>query len=90
VIDHNTRQAAAVLRQYMGGQLPYQTAQARVRRYGFDLQDPELAAEITRQDQEAQAERHAAEARQRERAAIVNAYMRREYDRVKGITLDGL
>jgi hypothetical protein len=89
VSDPNTVQAAAILRQYLDGQVSYDTAQARVRRYGRDLKDPDLAAELARQDQAEQATAEAADARRRQQDAKVNAYIRREVERTRGITIDG-
>ena len=83
------RQAAAVLRQYLAGHVSYVTAQVRVRQRGYSLDDPALAAELRRQDAQQWAETEAAEARSRSQDAKVNAFIRKEYERTKGITIDG-
>jgi hypothetical protein len=83
----NIRQAAQVLRQYLAGHVSYTVAQQRVTGHGFRLDDPALAAELQRQDAEQQAEAEAAEARRRRQGEQVNAYIRREHERTRGITI---
>jgi hypothetical protein len=85
----NIRQASQVLRQYLAGNVRYTVAQDRVGRHGFRLDDPALAAELRRQDEAERAEAEAAEGRRRQQDAEVNAYIHREYERSKGITIDG-
>jgi hypothetical protein len=84
------RQAAQVLRQYLAGNVSYTVARDRVRGHGYNLDDPALAAELQRQDAEQQAEAEAAEARRRRQGEQVNAYIRREHERTKGIIIEGL
>ena len=84
------RQAAAVLRQYLVGNVSYQVAHARVRQRGYSLDDPALAAELRRQDEAERAEAEAAKAMRRQQDAKLNAYIRKEYERTKGITIDGM
>ena len=87
--DASIRQAAVVLRQYLAGGVSYQVAQDRVRRRGYRLDDPALAAELRRQNDAEQADAAAAEAKRRQQDAKVNAYIRKEHERTKGITIDG-
>jgi DNA-binding winged helix-turn-helix (wHTH) protein len=87
--DTSTRQAAAILRQYLQGDVSYQVAQARVRRRGYSLDDPALAAELRRQDEAERAEAEAAAARGGQQDAKVNAYIRKEHERTKGIIMEG-
>jgi hypothetical protein len=82
-------QVAAILRQYLNGHVSHTTAQARVRRLGRDLTDPALAAELRRQDDAERAEGEAAAVRCRQQDVTVNAYIRKEHERTKGITIDG-
>jgi DNA-binding winged helix-turn-helix (wHTH) protein len=86
--DTSTRQAAAILRQYLQGDVSYQVAQARVRRRGYSLDDPALAAALRRQDEAERAEAEPAAARRGQQNATVNAYIRKEHERTKGITID--
>jgi hypothetical protein len=89
--DPTIRRAAAILRQCLTGGVSHQVAQARVRRFGYSLDDPALAAELARQDQEKRAKQEAAEGRRRRQDQKVNAYIRSEYERVRGLDIaDGL
>jgi hypothetical protein len=56
---------------------------------GYRLNDPALTAELRRQDEAERAEAEAAKAGRRRQDAKVNAYLRKEYERTKGITIDG-
>jgi SPX domain protein involved in polyphosphate accumulation len=67
----------------------HQTAQVRLRWTGYRLNDAALLGELQRQDAEQRAEAKAAEARRRQQDAKVNAYIRTENERTKGITIDG-
>jgi hypothetical protein len=89
--DATLKQAIDIWRAYMAGQVSYEVAQSRLRFTGYRLDDPVLAAEVARQDQAQQAAADAAEARRRQQDTKVNAYIRREHERTKGITVnDGL
>ena len=86
--DSSTRQAAAILRQYLQGDVSYQVAQARVRRRGYSLDHPALAAELRRQDEAERAEAEAAAARRGRQGAKVNRYLREQYQQTRGIDID--
>jgi SPX domain protein involved in polyphosphate accumulation len=88
--DANLRKAADIQRQFLQGQVAHQTAQQRLRWTGYRLNDPALTAELQRQDAEQRDAAEAAEARNRQQDAKVNAYIRREHERTKGVTIDRL
>jgi hypothetical protein len=83
------RRAAAVQRAFLDGQVSHRTAQQRLTWTGYQLNDPALTAELQRQDAEQQAAAEAAEAKRRQQDTTVNAYLRRERERSRGITIDG-
>jgi hypothetical protein len=87
--DANLRKAADIQRQFLQGQMAYATAQQRLTWTGYRLNDPALTAELQRQDAEQRDAAEAAEARSRQQDAKVNAYIRREHERTKGMTIDG-
>jgi SPX domain protein involved in polyphosphate accumulation len=88
--DANLRKAADIQRQFLQGQVAHATAQQRLRWTGYRLNDPALTAELQRQDAEQRDAAEAAEARNRQQDAKVNAYIRREHERTKGVTIDRL
>jgi hypothetical protein len=88
--DATLRKAADIQRQFLQGQVAHQTAQQRLRWTGYRLNDPALTAELQRQDAEQRDAAEAAEARNRQQDAKVNAYIRREHERTKGVTIDRL
>ena len=83
------RKAAEVQRMFLAGQVSHQTAQQRLRWTGYQLNDPALTAELQRQDAEQQAAAEAAEAKRRQQGTTVNAYLRQERERSRGITING-
>jgi hypothetical protein len=85
------RKAAEIQRAFLDGQVSHRTAQQRLTWTGFQLNDPALLAELRRQDDAGRVAAEAAEARRRRQGEQVNAYVRREHERAKGITItDGL
>ena len=84
------RKAAEIQRRFLAGQVSHQTAQQRLQWTGYRVNDRVLLDELSRQDQAAQAETEAAEARSRRQGARVNSYLREQYEQSKGITIDGL
>jgi SPX domain protein involved in polyphosphate accumulation len=87
--DATLHKAAEIQRQFLQGQVSHQTAQARLRWTGYRLNDAALLAELQRQDEAQRAAVDAAEARRRQQDAKVNAYIRKEHGRTKGIIIDG-
>jgi hypothetical protein len=83
------RKAAEIQRLFLQGQVSHATAQQRLRWTGYRLNDPALTAELARQEQAQRAAAEAAEAKRRRQDERVNAYIRRERERSKGVTLDG-
>jgi hypothetical protein len=87
--DATLRKAAEIQQQFMAGTLSHGTAQQRLRWTPYRLNDQALLGELARQDAEQRAAAEAAEARSRREDAKVNAYLRAEHERTKGITIDG-
>jgi hypothetical protein len=84
------RKAAEIQRMFLDGQVSHATAQQRLTWTGYRLNDPALTAELRRQDEAERAAAEAAAAKRRRQDERVNAYIRREHERVKGVTIDRL